>query len=248
MIYCSIDIETTGLNSDTCQILEIGVVVEDTSKKLRVGKLPTLRLLIDRNEITGQPYAINMNARIFRILAGAQDVKDSSERAKYRAKHNIVDEVLASGIIWEFLYNNGFGESYTVMTERGQTVASGIPYSDAVKMLGGSKQNQLVIPAGSKRQQLKVTVAGKNFASFDKKFLEKLPAFGSLIRIRQRILDPVTSYADFTNDDEAPNMDKCFERLGIKHVTAHDAVEDAIDVIRLLRPLYEHNRQLFFQP
>ena len=41
MKYISIDIETTGLDPENCQILSIGAVIEDTLNQLPFEELPT---------------------------------------------------------------------------------------------------------------------------------------------------------------------------------------------------------------
>ena len=64
MIYISIDIETTGLEKDRYQILSIGAILEDTSKKLPFEKIPKFHAAILHNEITGSPFALNMNKEL----------------------------------------------------------------------------------------------------------------------------------------------------------------------------------------
>ena len=53
MPYVSIDIETTGLDPDTCQILEIGAVWDDWTKP--IDQLPTYRRLVVHSEYRGTP-------------------------------------------------------------------------------------------------------------------------------------------------------------------------------------------------
>ncbi len=41
---------------------------------------------------------------------------------------------------------------------------------------------------------------------------------------------------DWENDDEPPNLSTCLERAGVENtVVTHDAVDDARDVIRVIR-------------
>lgn len=70
--YVSIDLETTGLNPESCQILEIGLVVDDWVSPIE--ELPTLRLLVEHKRIVGEPFALQMNQKILHSLA----VKDAS--------------------------------------------------------------------------------------------------------------------------------------------------------------------------
>jgi DNA polymerase III epsilon subunit-like protein len=90
----------------------------------------------------------------------------------------------------------------------------------------------------SKMKPVSITVAGKNFASFDKLFLEKLPRWKQAVRIKQRILDPAILYVDWKTDSDVPNLLKCKERAGINGTVTHNALEDAWDVIEVLRKKY----------
>lgn len=83
-----------------------------------------------------------------------------------------------------------------------------------------------------------INVAGKNFASFDKLFLNKVPGFSEKIRIRSRVIDPAILYTDWFDDETLPSLDECKHRAKIDGVVSHLAVEDALDVIKLLRPFY----------
>jgi len=80
--------------------------------------------------------------------------------------------------------------------------------------------------------------AGKNFGSFDQKFLERLPRWKQIFRIRNRILDPAILYVDWENDDSLPGLSKCKERGGFNPHVTHNAVDDAMDVVALLRKMY----------
>jgi oligoribonuclease len=80
----------------------------------------------------------------------------------------------------------------------------------------------------------KITVAGKNVAGFDIPFLPK----ELRSRFRHKVLDPATLFVNWETDDQAPNFETCKQRAGISGVVAHDAREDAMDVIRMLRMFY----------
>ncbi len=68
MRYAAIDVETTGLDPERCQVLELACVVE-TDWRVPVGELPRFRALVDPGEIRGEPRALEMNARLIRELA-----------------------------------------------------------------------------------------------------------------------------------------------------------------------------------
>jgi hypothetical protein len=80
-----------------------------------------------------------------------------------------------------------------------------------------------------------INVAGKNFGTFDKPFLEKLPSWGSHIRIRSRIIDPSVYFVDWKKDDSLPSLNTCKQRAFIDGEVSHNALEDAIDVIKVIR-------------
>lgn len=64
MPFVAIDVETTGLNWDRHQVLEIGAVIEPGEWLAPVDRLSTFRALVDPGEICGQPKALVMNKRL----------------------------------------------------------------------------------------------------------------------------------------------------------------------------------------
>lgn len=102
--------------------------------------------------------------------------------------------------------------------------------------------NQFLID--NKIDPTKIKVAGKNFSSFDKKFLDKLfentwTSNDSNFKFHHRVLDVGSVFVDFKNDDWIPNLNQCMQRAGVKGTVTHDAYEDAKDVIKVLRSKYE---------
>ena len=87
-----------------------------------------------------------------------------------------------------------------------------------------------------------LNVAGKNFATFDKVFLEQLPRWKQLIDCRNRILDPAILFVDWTSDEALPGLGLCKDRAGIKGIVTHNALEDAIDVVEILRTKYVNSK------
>lgn len=82
---------------------------------------------------------------------------------------------------------------------------------------------------------MKMTAGGKNFASFDLNFLRLLPNYTTILRFKHRHADPAALYWNPETDDALPDMKTCLERAGIKEEVLHTAVEDAQQVIKLLR-------------
>lgn len=199
MRFVSIDIETTGLDPETCQILQIGAVIEDTLNPKPIEELPRFSCIVEHPIYSGRPFALNLNNWIMKILASLETAT-KEERTEIRKVHRIMGEGLVARAFYEWLRGNGIQ-----------------PRPD------------------SKSEQLNINAAGKNFATFDKLFLEKLPSWSSLIQFNQRILDPGVIFTDWQNDEKLPSLGVCMKRLGIDGEVTHDAVNDAIDVIRVLR-------------
>jgi hypothetical protein len=73
---------------------------------------------------------------------------------------------------------------------------------------------------------------------FDKLFLEKLPKWNTYIEIKKRIIDPAVLFADWQNDEVLPNLTTCKIRAKTGDNVTHNALEDAWDVIELMRTQY----------
>jgi len=83
-----------------------------------------------------------------------------------------------------------------------------------------------------------LNIAGKNYASFDGRFLEKIPVWKEMVKYSHKIIDPATLYVDWNKDENLPSLDECLKRAGIEKTVTHTAVEDAWDVIQVLRKKY----------
>jgi hypothetical protein len=85
-----------------------------------------------------------------------------------------------------------------------------------------------------------INIAGKNFAVFDKLFLEQLPAWREDISYlcERRYLDPSILYVDWKTDKKLPSLDECLKRAGVNTNVTHDALQDAIDTLLCFRAAY----------
>ena len=83
-----------------------------------------------------------------------------------------------------------------------------------------------------------LTVAGKNFPSFDYKFLQANVNFAKIFKIRHRTLDPGVLFIDWNEDNVPPGLSECKHRAGLFELVTHRAIDDAWDVIQLLRTQY----------
>lgn len=225
MKYISIDIETTGLDPDFNQILSIGAVIEDTLNPLPFEELPKFHAVIKRESVYGSIFALNLNRDLIQAMkdyseARTTELKEEIEES-FGAKFYHEDEVVEA--LFQFCYRNGLVPVDPDFLKNHVKVVDGIAYP----MLT------------SNMPKVYLNCAGKNFAGFDKKFLEKLPRWKQVFSIRSRVLDPGILFVDWINDESIPSLDECKKRAGIDGVVTHNAVEDAMDVVMLLRQCYQ---------
>jgi len=182
MKYISIDVETTGLDPDTCCLLEIGAIVEDTESKHGRGICPEFHRFIYSPLYSGEIYALSSNKDLL-------------------------------GEILRLKCNNDF---------RVCTSSEVVP---AFKCF--LAQNNIEKPV----------FAGKNVGLFDLRFLRRLPGWES-IKHHHRTIDPTLLFMDWENDAVPPDLNLCQKRAGINKIVSHRALDDAWDVIQLLRKGY----------
>lgn len=200
MKYLVIDIETTGTDSEANQILEIGIVYENTNRILPTDEIPKFKCIVKHDIYCGSAYAINMNMRIFKILAEYESIRDQDKKEEFRKLHNIltVDQLRAAILQW-------------------------------------------IHKADKTLFEKTINVAGKNYAVFDKLFLDKVPGWQD-IRFDRRFLDPAILFLDWFEDENLPNLQQCMNLAGIKSEVTHNALEDAIDTLLCFRANYHVKR------
>ena len=184
MKYCSIDIETTGLDNEIHQLLEFGCVIDDLENPLPAEELPRFQCYFPTNVFTCSAVAAVMNTEIIRRIGEAD-----------REKYNFINANKFGARFKEFLIKNGFEQ---------------------------------------KKQKVTINAAGKNFSGFDGPFMSKHTDIDKHVKYRHRVLDPGILYMNKT-DDAVPNMGECKIRAGLSEFVAHNAIDDAIDVIHLIR-------------
>lgn len=189
MKYISIDCEMSGTNPEIHKIIEFGAVIEDSIYPMPLNTLPKFHAIVSQpnHQYIGEPFAIQLNNRIFKILAGDNP-----------SSYSIIPDYQLAESFHKFLLRNGF-----VNLKLGNPVV--------------------------------INVAGKNFGSFDNLFLKKIPKWNDFIRINTRIIDPGILYADWLTDETLPNMATCKTRAGLSDYVSHYAIDDALDVIQLIR-------------
>lgn len=224
MKYLSIDIETTGLDTVNDQILSIGAVIEDTNQPKNFEDIPKFHGVIKRNRIEGGLYAINLNRDLLETMNQYACTEDQSERD---------DIVNFTGM--QFYDEKEIVEDFYYWLAENGMVDIDTPNGGYITVRNGK-----TLPAiTNKTKPIHITAAGKNFATFDKLFLERLPRWKQLIKIRQRILDPSILFVDWKNDESLPSLPLCKKRAGFDEHVSHNALEDAWDVVELLRKEYD---------
>ena len=226
MIYVSIDTETTGLNPETCQLMSIGAIVEDTEKKLSFDQIPKFHCAILRGErdiLQGELFALNMNKDLIERITQYSIAKTQDERDGIVQKTGMIflkeEEVARS--FFHFLIDSG------VITPEWD-------FTKTVEIINGKTYPALT----TKMKSFHLNVAGKNFHSGDQTYIERLPRWKQIFRIRHRHIDPSVLFVDWKNDESIPGLGKCKERAKVDGIVTHDALEDAWDVVQLLRTQY----------
>lgn len=224
MRYVSIDIETTGIDNENTQTLSIGLVVEDTVNIKPLIELPQLEIAIIRERIEGEIFAINMNRQLIADILEYKMARTDEERKEIerRTSREYLYEEDVTKRIFRFLWDNG-------------ALDGKIDLTGHVEVVNGKTYPALT----SKMKPFYFNAAGKNFANFDNRFLERLPRWKQCLKARGRTLDPSVLYIDWKNDDSAPGLATCKERAGLAGVVTHNAIEDAMDVVMLFRKFYK---------
>jgi hypothetical protein len=223
MKYASIDIETTGIDNERSQTLSIGIVIEDCSDIKPINELPKLEVAIIRERLDGEIFALNMNRDLISDILRYKLAKTDEERKQIVAEtgREYLNEEDVVKRIFHFMYDNN-------------AIEGDYSFGDMRELVNGKSYPALT----SKMKPWYFNAAGKNFVSFDQKFLERLPRWKQVFKIRGRVLDPAILFVDWTNDTAAPGLSLCKERAGLPSLVTHNAVEDAMDVVQLLRTQY----------
>jgi len=113
--YCSIDIETCGLDEDTCDIIEFAAVLDDLSDLKPIDKLPVFHTYFIKDRYVGEPYALSMHPIIFRRIA-ERDTK----------KYRFMSAMKLGYAFRKFLVENGYKEEHdqVVITAAGKNFAA----------------------------------------------------------------------------------------------------------------------------
>ena len=100
MKYISIDLETTGIDSETCDIVEFGAIIDDLENQLPLDQLPQFHAYVCKNNYSGEPFALSMHPTIFRRIATREQ------------GYLYVSPEKLGQVFKEFLFKNGYKEEH----------------------------------------------------------------------------------------------------------------------------------------
>jgi oligoribonuclease len=223
MKYISIDIETSGLNPEKNKILSFGAIIEDTTKKSPYEELPKFNAIILQHEITGSPRAITMNKEIISLIGEfIEGDEETKSNLNHHSEYIFIKEDELAQHFYDFVYSNGI-----------------LPNKPFDPNMYVRHVNGRMLPMfNHQTPPITINVAGKNFSTFDKLFIEQLPWWKKIINMRQRVIDPAILLCNWDEDESLPNMKKCKERSNLKGEVSHTALADAWDVVQMLRKFY----------
>jgi hypothetical protein len=197
------------------------VYFEETETKLPYEECPKFNAIVLQKEIVGSPRAITMNKELISMIGEYLEGNDETKQNLQTHSDYLFldkDDVVKEFYWW--LEKNGYFQSNN---------------SNGYVILDDGYMKPVI---NGNTKPITINVAGKNFGTFDKLFLQELPWWQKLIKTRQRVLDPAILMVDWVNDKSLPNLTQCKERAGISGIVTHNALEDAWDVIEVLRKFY----------
>jgi hypothetical protein len=211
--YLSVDTETSGLDPDKSELLEVGIVVFDTEdSELVLTSYNSLRIVFVKEQIQGNIFAINMNINLLNEILTMSKEFDKLDTG------TIIEKVSDSLTTWYVdirrvrLLDTMFLSNY--LDEDNQVI--------------GDLTYKLTAWLSAAKVKGKLNVAGKNFAMFDKAFLEKFSCFRKVIlrKMSHKVLDIGSMYVS-KEDKCLPSLDECLQKAGINEAVPHNAVDDA---------------------
>lgn len=184
--FAAVDLETTGLDEEKCDTIEVGAIIDDWLFPL--DNPPEFHCYIKKDTYRGEPYALSMHADIFRRIA-----------------------TNAPG--YKYLFPGEFAQVFGYWLE---------------------SNGAYVIDPENPDREARGVVAGKNYASFDDKFLRKFPKYDQYIKLHHRILDPGMALWQPACDTKPPGSQTCMDRTHQDGVVSHTALEDARSVVKMI--------------
>lgn len=217
MKYLSLDIETTGLDKNNCQVLQIAAVVDDLSDLRSIATktedLPSFKAFIHWDNINFEPYALNLHAKTGFLTRYLED--------KYKKRF---DDVISD--FEQFLIKH-----YPLASNESRNFAGKNLQGFDLPFLFANRARR-----DTRDSRWPIIVDGVYSPKEDSSFLN---------RIRHRVIDPSVFFTDFFSDKATASLDQCKQRAGLEGEVSHDALDDARDVVNLVRHIAVHNKGIF---
>lgn len=212
MKYLSLCLLTTGSNPSNSDVLEIGMIKEDSKNPLSYKDSPKLRLWVDKEFYRGSPAGLIINTHIFQKI---QELRNSKST-------RLTDPEKVFTKIGQFLKKN----FYTVKTHTAQPV----------NLPGFGMDVHAHSPRVIIEEPKEIPILASNWNSA-MPFLRRFKDFDS-IPFSKNPLTPML--IDWENDDFAPSFEDIKNRLNLEDddSDADDSLKVAWDNIRVMRTLY----------
>lgn len=207
MKYVSINVETTGWDVDYCQILSMNAIIDDLETQKSLDMLPRFHAYFSYPRIMGSPRALAHNSNILKKLS----------------------EVSSPMTLEDIRKRPAGPQKYIDIVMDGRSTIPAIVFRNFLKDNGYNMPSDI-----DDRGRICIIPAGKDFAFFGRKFLESLPGLSEQVSMGHCCLDPSILYVE-PNDTAIPSLSQCIHRSGEKPQQIHEALDDALSVIKLLR-------------
>ena len=220
--YISMDLETTGLDVEKVDILELAAVLDDGESPIE--KLRRVSLIIDLKKFNySEPYALNMNARLIQAIVDKKGEDPEIVLQKFGA---LVEEAVGICVEYDLKYTDKYKVSIEKKINKGE-IESNLSLEEFKYIYYG---------------RTKVEFAGKNFAGFDKPVFTNFfgretknfsQYFQALLeRMHYKTIDVGSMYyPDFGYNPSLSEINKITGRSEV----SHQALDDALDVVYAVR-------------
>lgn len=219
MKFLSIDIETTGLNENENQIIEIGGVVDDLKNPKPINDLPEFHCYVTHETYHVSEYCLGLHGEtgIFEDLSNRKE------------EHTYLELDQVAYHLGKFIYYNYLTPEEQYLDNLGDPIEWNELYNNLIE----KKEPRNIIPLDD-FFPISVIAAGKNFNSLDSDFLGEVPNLTDIIYFYHRVIDPGSMYVKL-DDESPPNLKTCLERAGFDDEVPHNAVDDSKLVVKLIR-------------
>lgn len=237
--YVSCDLETTGLDCDSCMTLEIGIILDNLKTPLE--KAPKFRRVILWDHIIGEPYALAMNAGLIKQIAKQGSLHEKLQKGQELtpAENAALDPQVApiADIIADL---HAFLRAHAWNGEDKMTFAgknfSGFDSGFLSRLAYAPPQLKGDFEINEAHVQLQA-------------FLDQpkgMTSWETLFPPSHRVVDVATHFWVPSIDGMTlPNLSLCLKRAGLDDHVDHTAIGDATKVCLLTRHVTETGERLY---